>query len=150
MFQVVEWSSDDEDDPEELDYEEVPVTDFQAEEDARNEKAERTYRGCVQSESLSSHTNSAGLGLNTAEAITLATQLVNREKTKAQLTDEGFHRFAFNDKDDLPTWFLDDEMRHFRNNVPVTKEAVEILRAKMRALDARPIKKVNIKHKWKI
>lgn len=74
--------------------------------------------------------------------MTLAQQLVNREKTHSQLMDEGFNRQAFNDKDGLPTWFLDDEMKHFRNNVPVTKEAIEAIRAKMRALNARPIKKV--------
>jgi AdoMet-dependent rRNA methyltransferase SPB1 len=80
--------------------------------------------------------------LDTAEAITLATQLVNREKSKSDLMDDGFHRYAFDDKDNAPSWFLDDEMKHFRQNVPVTKEAVQILRSRMRALDARPIKKV--------
>lgn len=84
----------------------------------------------------------SGLGLNTAEAITLAQQLVNREKTKEDLVNDGFNRDAFMDTDSLPTWFLDDEMRHFRRNIPVTKDAVDALRAKSRALDARPIKKV--------
>ena len=68
-------------------------------------------------------------------------RLVNREATKSELEDEGFHRHAFDDKDGLPRWFLDDEAKTFRANVPVTKEAVAALRAKMRALDARPIKK---------
>lgn len=73
----------------------------------------------------------------------LALDLVNRRKTKDQLINSGFKRDAFFDeKDALPSWFLDDEMRHFREHVPVTKEAVKILRDKMRALDARPIKKV--------
>lgn len=84
--------------------------------------------------------------------MTLASQLVNGEKTKAQLMDDGFHRYAFNDKDGAPTWFTDDEMKHFRNNVPVTKEAVDALRAKMRALNARPIKKVRtpvrLQYQW--
>lgn len=85
----------------------------------------------------------AELGLMTAEAYTLATQLVNREKTKSQLIDEGFNRHAFLDKDGLPPWFLDDEMKHFRANLPVTKEAVNALRARDRAMNARPIKKVS-------
>jgi AdoMet-dependent rRNA methyltransferase SPB1 len=42
----------------------------------------------------------------------------------------------------LPTWFLDDEGKHYKPNIPVTKEAIQALRAKQRALDARPIKKV--------
>lgn len=75
--------------------------------------------------------------------MTLAQQLVNRERTKTQLIDDGFNRHAFNvGGDGLPTWFLDDEQRHFRNNIPVTKEAVLALREKMRALNARPIKKI--------
>ncbi|CAH7666535.1 Spb1 C-terminal domain-containing protein [Phakopsora pachyrhizi] len=82
-------------------------------------------------------------GLLTPQVMQLALSLVNREKTKDQLIDSGFRRDAFfDDKDNVPDWFLDDEMRHFREHVPVTKEAVRILRDKMRALDARPIKKV--------
>ncbi|KAI0694877.1 Spb1 C-terminal domain-containing protein [Cytidiella melzeri] len=81
-------------------------------------------------------------GLTTAEAVTLATQLVNGEKTRTELINEGFNRYSLNSKDDLPTWFLDDESKHYKANIPVTKEAVAALRAKMRALDARPIKKV--------
>lgn len=45
-------------------------------------------------------------------------------------------------KDGLPSWFLDDEAKHYRPNIPITKEAVEALRERQRALDARPIKKV--------
>ena len=72
----------------------------------------------------------------------LAQQLVNREKTKAQLINDGFNRYSLNSKDGLPSWFLDDETKHYKSNIPVTKEAVAALRAKMRSLDARPIKKV--------
>lgn len=78
----------------------------------------------------------------TAEAITLARQLANKEKTKADLIDEGFSKEAFRDKDDLPSWFLDDENRHNKPHLPVTKEAVKALREKIKALDARPIKKI--------
>ena len=81
-------------------------------------------------------------GLTTAEAMSLATALVNREKTKTELINDGFNRYSLNAKDDLPSWFLDDEQKHYKSNIPITKEAVAALRAKMRALDARPIKKV--------
>lgn len=75
--------------------------------------------------------------------MTLAHQLVNREKTKTQLIEDGFNRnMLAADKEGLPAWFLDDEMKHFRHNIPVTKEAVEAIRAKMRTLNARPIKKI--------
>ncbi|KAI8143270.1 Spb1 C-terminal domain-containing protein [Fennellomyces sp. T-0311] len=81
-------------------------------------------------------------GLITAEAITLARQLANKEKTKNDLIDEGFSREAFRDKTGLPEWFLDDENRHNKPHLPVTKEAVKALREKLKALDARPIKKI--------
>jgi AdoMet-dependent rRNA methyltransferase SPB1 len=83
------------------------------------------------------------LGLITAEAMTLANKLANHEITKSQLIDSGFNRFSFDDKNpNLPSWFLEDEKKFFRSNIPVTKEAVNAIREKMRALDARPIKKV--------
>lgn len=88
------------------------------------------------------HESCAGHGLTTAEAVTLAQQLVNRQKTKTELVNDGFNRYSLNSKDDLPAWFLDDESKHYKANLPVTKEAVQALRAKQRALDARPIKKI--------
>lgn len=78
----------------------------------------------------------------TPEAVTIAQKLVNREKTRTELINDGFNRYSLNAKDGLPPWFLDDEDKHYKPNIPVTKEAVDALRAKMRALDARPIKKV--------
>jgi len=81
-------------------------------------------------------------GLTTAEAITLAQQLVNREATKSSLIDSGFSKQNFVDKSDLPSWFLDDEQKHWKANTPITKEAVQALRARVKALDARPIKKI--------
>ncbi|KAG8808114.1 AdoMet-dependent rRNA methyltransferase spb1, partial [Serendipita sp. 401] len=81
-------------------------------------------------------------GLHTAEAVTLAQQLVNREKTRNQLINDGFSRYSLNSKEGLPDWFLDDESKHYKPNLPITKEAVMALRAKQRELNARPIKKV--------
>jgi AdoMet-dependent rRNA methyltransferase SPB1 len=81
-------------------------------------------------------------GLLTAEAQTLASKLVNREITASQLMDQGFNRLSSYHKDGLPAWFLDDEAKHYRPNIPITKEAITALRDRQRALDARPIKKV--------
>ena len=74
--------------------------------------------------------------------MTIAQQLVNREKTRTELINDGFNRYSLNHKDGLPSWFLDDEAKHYKANIPVTKEAVAAIRAKLRALDARPIKKI--------
>lgn len=38
--------------------------------------------------------------------------------------------------------FTDDESRHNKPSLPPTKEAVDIMKERMRALDARPIKKI--------
>lgn len=82
------------------------------------------------------------LGLITPEAVTIAQQLVNRQTTKTQLINDGFNRYSLNSKEGLPSWFLDDESKFYKPNLPITKEAVIALREKQRALDARPIKKV--------
>lgn len=75
--------------------------------------------------------------------MTLAQQLVNQERTRTQLVDEGFNRHTdVVGGDGLPSWFIDDEQRHFRHNIPITKDAVQAIRDKQRELNARPIKKV--------
>jgi AdoMet-dependent rRNA methyltransferase SPB1 len=74
--------------------------------------------------------------------MTLAMQLVNRKTTKTQLINEGFNRYSLNSKEGLPVWFLDDEAKYYKPNLPITKEAVAAIRSKQRALNARPIKKV--------
>ena len=72
----------------------------------------------------------------------LATALVNRQTTASRLIDDGFNRLSTFHKDGLPTWFLDDESKYYKPNIPITKEAINALREKQRALDARPIKKI--------
>ncbi|KAF9180584.1 AdoMet-dependent rRNA methyltransferase spb1 [Haplosporangium sp. Z 767] len=80
--------------------------------------------------------------LITAEAMTLAQSLVNKKLTKTDLIDQGFTKQAFNEKDGLPAWFLEDEQHHNVPNLPITKEAVQVIKDRMKALDARPIKKI--------
>ncbi|KAG0232851.1 AdoMet-dependent rRNA methyltransferase spb1 [Actinomortierella wolfii] len=80
--------------------------------------------------------------LITAEAMTLAQNLINKKATKSDLIDQGFNKNAFNEKDGLPAWFLEDEEKHNKPNLPITKEAVQMIRDRMRALNARPIKKI--------
>ncbi len=74
--------------------------------------------------------------------MTLAHELALGHKTKEDVVDETYNRRAFRDKDGLPDWFLDDESRHDRPVRPTTKAAAEAIKEKMRALNARPIKKV--------
>ncbi|KAJ2891484.1 AdoMet-dependent rRNA methyltransferase spb1 [Coemansia aciculifera] len=84
----------------------------------------------------------ADFDLATPEAMTMMRDLANRKTNKHQLIDKHFNRYTFNDSRDLPEWFVDDEQQHNKPSLPVTKEAVRMLREKLKALDARPIKKV--------
>ncbi|TGJ86197.1 hypothetical protein E0Z10_g2620 [Xylaria hypoxylon] len=78
----------------------------------------------------------------TAEAMMLAHQLASGQKTKYDLIDENFDKYAFRDRDGLPEWFVDDEGKHDKKQKPITKEAAQAIKDKTRALNARPIKKV--------
>ncbi|KAF4983649.1 hypothetical protein FZEAL_1001 [Fusarium zealandicum] len=78
----------------------------------------------------------------TAEAMTLAHQLATGQKTSHDAIDDGFNKHAFRDRDGLPDWFLDDETKHDKHQKPITKAAAQAIKEKMRAFNARPIKKV--------
>ena len=92
-----------------------------------------------------SNSNSQGrpnIDIITAEAMTLAHQLVTGQKTKEDLLDENFNKYSHRDVDGLPEWFLDDEGKHSRPHRPITAAAARAIKEKQRALNARPIKKV--------
>ncbi|KAF4507603.1 hypothetical protein G6O67_004083 [Ophiocordyceps sinensis] len=78
----------------------------------------------------------------TAEAMTLAHQLATGQKTSQDAVDEGFNKHSFRDRDGLPEWFLDDETKHDKPQKPISKAAAQAIKEKMRAFNARPIKKV--------
>jgi len=139
-----EGSADSEDD-----FEVVPQEDQDEEMwDVDDEDQDEIKRSKIQSMILKRHsqgrilTNFAEYGLLTDEAVSIAHRLVNRETTKTHLINDGFNRYSLNSKEGLPPWFLDDENKHYKSNIPITKEAVAALRVRQRALDARPIKKI--------
>ncbi|KAI0544380.1 rRNA methyltransferase [Xylaria curta] len=78
----------------------------------------------------------------TAEAMMLAHQLATGQKTTHDVIDENFDKYAFRDRDGLPDWFIEDESKHDKKQKPITKEAAQAIKDKMRAFNARPIKKV--------
>ncbi len=82
------------------------------------------------------------ISIITAEAMTLAHSLATGEKTQKDLIDDNFNKYTFRDVDGLPEWFLDDENSHSRPHRPITKAAALAIQEKLRALNARPIKKV--------
>ena len=56
--------------------------------------------------------------------LALATMMLRHSKRKA-LVDASYNRYAWNDPSALPSWFLDDEMRHNKPQVPVPKALVD-------------------------
>lgn len=74
--------------------------------------------------------------------MTLAHQLATGQKTSQDAVDEGFNKHSFRDRDGLPEWFLDDETKHDKPQKPISKAAAQAIKEKMRAFNARPIKKV--------
>ncbi|KAG9791576.1 AdoMet-dependent rRNA methyltransferase spb1 [Exophiala dermatitidis] len=78
----------------------------------------------------------------TAEAMTLAQDLATRRTKPGELVDDSFNKFSFRDVDGLPEWFLEDEAQHSKPQRPITAAAAAAIREKLRALNARPIKKV--------
>lgn len=78
----------------------------------------------------------------TEEAMSLAQQMATGEKKSQDVVDDGYNKLAFRDTDGLPDWFLDEESKHSKPNKPISKAAAAALKQKMRAINARPIKKV--------
>ncbi|KEF53460.1 uncharacterized protein A1O9_10435 [Exophiala aquamarina CBS 119918] len=78
----------------------------------------------------------------TAEAMTLAQSLASRQTRPTDLIDDSFNKYTFRDVDGLPEWFVDDEGSHSKPHRPITAAAAAAIKEKLRALNARPIKKV--------
>lgn len=78
----------------------------------------------------------------TAEAMALAQQMATGEKKSQDVVDDGFNKLAFRDIDGLPDWFLDDENKHSKPQKPISASAAAAIKEKLRAINARPIKKV--------
>jgi AdoMet-dependent rRNA methyltransferase SPB1 len=78
----------------------------------------------------------------TAEAMSLAHELATGKKTRADVLDDSFNKWTLRDTDGLPEWFLDDEDKHAKPQRPITAAGAAAIKEKLRALNARPIKKV--------
>jgi len=77
-----------------------------------------------------------------AETLALGSVLVQSKKSRMELIDAAYNRWTFEKDDSLPDWFTDEENRFNRPDLPITKELMDQFRAKLREINARPIRKV--------
>uniref|UniRef100_A0A4W4FJL1 pre-rRNA processing protein FTSJ3 n=1 Tax=Electrophorus electricus TaxID=8005 RepID=A0A4W4FJL1_ELEEL len=78
-----------------------------------------------------------------AEGLAIGAQIAMSKKRHRDLVDDSFHRFANSeDGGEIPAWFVDDERKHRKRPVPVTREMVEEYKQKWREINARPIKRL--------
>eukprot|EP00993_Chasmostoma_nieuportense_P002225 NODE_303_length_2455_cov_31.324742_g281_i0.p1 GENE.NODE_303_length_2455_cov_31.324742_g281_i0~~NODE_303_length_2455_cov_31.324742_g281_i0.p1 ORF type:complete len:792 (+),score=308.70 NODE_303_length_2455_cov_31.324742_g281_i0:13-2388(+) len=71
----------------------------------------------------------------------IAYQMLDRKK-KREILEEGVNRWCFNDHEELPEWFVEDERKNCFRRLPVTEEELEIQKERFKTLNARPPKKV--------
>ncbi|KAG7488092.1 hypothetical protein MATL_G00030780 [Megalops atlanticus] len=77
------------------------------------------------------------------EGLALGCQIATSKKKQRDLIDGSFNRFSCSeDMMELPEWFIDDEKKHRRKPVPVTREMVEEYKQRWKEINARPIKRV--------
>ena len=88
-----------------------------------------------------------------AETLAIGAEFLNKKK-KSELIDNSYNSninfhliyviigYSFNDPDNLPDWFLDDENQHNKPQIPVTKAQVDFFKEQYKAINARPIKKI--------
>ena len=77
-----------------------------------------------------------------AETRALA-KVMLRKKARTEILDSTYSRFSTHeDKSQLPTWFVEDEAKHFKPLIPITKEMIAEEKALLKAYNERPSKKV--------
>ena len=76
-----------------------------------------------------------------ATTLALGTMMLRKSKAKA-LVDASYNRYAWNDPEGLPDWFIDDEKRHYRPQLPIPSELLAKMKQKFLNLAAKPIAKV--------
>ena len=65
-----------------------------------------------------------------------------RKKQRMDIVDASYNRYAFNDGEHLPAWFKEEESRHNKPQLPVSKAQMAAMKLQWQAVDARPIKKL--------
>lgn len=65
-----------------------------------------------------------------------------RKKDRINIIENTYNRYSFKDFDNAPDWFKEDEVRHNKKTLPVTKEEVEAEKEYLREINSRTPKKI--------
>ena len=77
-----------------------------------------------------------------AEVRALARRWLRGRKDQLSLLDAAYNRYSFDDAGAAPKWLQEDEGRHMKPAPLVARDEVAAEREALRAIDARPLKKV--------
>jgi AdoMet-dependent rRNA methyltransferase SPB1 len=69
-------------------------------------------------------------------------QLLIHKKSRIAAIESGYNRYSFDDPEGLPAWFKDEEKHFSKATMPLTKELAAAYRAKLKEINARPIRKL--------
>lgn len=76
-----------------------------------------------------------------AELVAIGMRLRKSKKEMENILDEGYHRYTFDDPNDLPRWFSDQDGIHRERQAPVRKEDVQEMKEYIKSLESRPTKR---------
>jgi len=76
-----------------------------------------------------------------ARTLALGTMILRKSKERS-MVDASYNRYAWNDNVDLPDWFLDDENKNYRPQIPIPQALIDKMNAKVMDLATKPIAKV--------
>ncbi|XP_038056002.1 pre-rRNA 2'-O-ribose RNA methyltransferase FTSJ3-like [Patiria miniata] len=75
------------------------------------------------------------------EGLAMGTLMATSMKKRREIIEHAYNRYSYGEES-LPAWFTEEEVKHTRKQAPVTKEMVAEYRARLREVNARPIKKI--------
>jgi AdoMet-dependent rRNA methyltransferase SPB1 len=111
-----------------------------------DESASETEAGAATFEVVPSTMLVAPATAEEAAEIQAYGSLLISKKSRIAAIEAGYHRFAYDEDAEaaaaLPEWFVEEERRNTQASIPLTKELAAQMRAKMREINARPIRKV--------
>lgn len=108
--------------------------------DASGSDSEDSFE-VVENEAYSDSDSDSYDSSDKAEILAIAKKLKDKTKRK-ELLDSELHKRQYGDIASLPKWFAEEEKYHNYFNAPITKEEVQVMKDKLKEINARDPKKV--------